>query len=102
MRRLFFVADDAEEVVKFAGCQVYLFVVIEVVHLLDFDQKLFLELCSDDRSDLQQEVELSNEVFPEHQLPSRHVILDDIEESAVYRVHHESLVLEASQVQVKL
>jgi len=94
--------DDTQQIIKFAGCEVDLLVVVEVVPPLNLPQEMLLELRLDDRRYLQQKIQLLNQIFPEGKVRSRHVVDDDVVQPTVRAARQERLDSQLIGIQVQL
>lgn len=97
-----FTAEPAEHVVEFVRGEVDLFVVIEVVHLLYFDQELVPKFKVNDWSDLEEEVEFLDEVSAEGEIAPRHIVFHDVDQAPVDWVAQKIVVFQFLHVQVQL
>ena len=91
-----------KQAVEFVRGQMYLFVVIEIIHFLDFSEKGVPESAVHDGSDLQEKVEFFDEVLAEGEVGAGHVVFDDVVESAVGGIREQGFLLQFADVQVEL
>lgn len=83
LRILSGVVYDAEQIIQFAGSQVDLLMIIEVVPPLHFSQEVLLQLWLDDGRDLEEEVELFDEALAEGEIGTGPVVADDVVQTTV-------------------